>query len=653
MGPEMKRGLWRSSRRAQPEAGKKPGPLLRDEHLQAGFNRDGFAVVPLLTAEQVNRLLALYRRHVRQDRVTGLYESSRHNPYDVNRLVNETIREEVILAGRDLFLPSKIYGGSFMVKAVRDSEILPLHQDWSVVDEHVYSTIFIWCPLSDVSARNGCLFVLPGSHLYFQSLRSGTYPSDRFFLSPDLQKYVLDVPLKAGEAVLYSDRLFHGSYANTGHSDRVVVTSRAVELSADLLYFQKASDRQVDVFHADEQLYLTHIDALAKGQLPPGMSKSSRRAYVHQSVTADRLAAKVRQHHRTEGDVRSMKQLFIDGSKQSEFEKNGYAVIDLLDQTQVCALKAFYESLVHDGVSASGFQVSLDNESADFVRTISERLVSTVQGQLDRQFKDYKLFTASFVTKAEHPMGVVPPHQDWTFVDETEFWSATIWCPLVNVSFRNGTLGLIKGSHRFYQHVRPSPSPQYAPPFTHQLADICPYLDLQELRAGQAVVFHNQTLHASPPNSTSETRVAFGVGITHRDAALRHYYLLPNQSEPLVEGYEVEPEFFYHYNNAKLRKLHEAGQTPAGLKSVGVFRLEHRRYDTRELREHIRAGGNEENRALGVAMAALFAGPVDAPGSPAGAGAARTKVRPLWKVYTPINIAREIRYRLTRPQRHG
>ena len=74
-------------------------------------------------------------------------------------------------------------------------------------------------------------------------------------------------------------------------------------------------------------------------------------------------------------------------------------------------------------------------------------------------------------------MGVVPPHQDWTFVDEVAVLVGDDLVPVDGCQRRNGALGLIKGSHRFYDHVRPSPSPQYSPPFKDQLAAIFPVYD--------------------------------------------------------------------------------------------------------------------------------------------------------------------------------
>jgi ectoine hydroxylase-related dioxygenase (phytanoyl-CoA dioxygenase family) len=630
-------------------------PLFRDPSAQRRFDRDGFVVTRLLSTDQVASLLRLYEQWIRPEDVSGLYESSRRNSYRVNRLINEAIRDEVAVAARALFLPSRLYGGTFMVKAAGRSEALPFHQDWSMVEEEQYQTLFVWCPLVDVSAENGGLFVLPGSHRYFRSLRSGSYASDRFVLPPRLHEHAVDVPLRAGEAALYSDALFHGSHANNGSRDRVVVTARVMEEGAPLVYFQRANDREVDVYQADEEFFLAHIDSLARGRMPANARKLYRRPYVHEPATDARLQAKVREHFGPGGEESPMKRLFKEADRQTDFERDGYVVLDLLDRRQVAELKEFYAGLENSLPPPGGFQVSLDNESPDFVRAVSLKLQESVRASVARHFEGHQVFTASFVTKTKDPLGAVPPHQDWTFVDESRFWSATIWCPLVDVDADNGGLGVIKGSHRLFDHVRPSPSPQYSPPFKDQLLDVFPYVNVLALRAGQAVVFDNRTLHGSPPNTAGETRVAFGIGITHEDARLRHYYLLPGREGAQVEGYDVQPEFFFRYNNARLTALHDRGEKPRDLNSIGVFALQHRHYETRELVEAIRAAGNREDPSLTRRLVALGGQALEgserrgATEQPPETAAARAEAsRPLWKVYTPANVFREVRYRLSR-----
>ena len=617
-------------------------PLLRNPSLQQQFERDGFVTIRLLSPDQIQDLLALYRRTMPQQSVTGLYESSRNNPYELNRLINDVIRQQVSEAAKGIFLPSRIYGGTFMVKSHVNSEMLPLHQDWSLVEEQQYSTLFVWCPLVDVSVLNGGIFALPGSHRWFKVLRSGTYPSNRYVLPEQLHGYVKDIPLQAGEAILYDDALFHGTHANNGDADRIVITAQVIEDKAPLVYFHKSSETQVEVYEGSPEFYLKHINTLAQGGIPPDTPMVYRRAYTHVAITNETLEAEIRAHSTAPQDRKALK-LFRDPEKQSAFQRDGFVVLDLIGPEEVKELLAFYASLENAPAPPGGFQVSLDDPRPEFVHKVSDKLITTVRAGIDQHFQDPQIFTASFVTKAKQPRGFVPPHQDWTFVDESRFCSATVWCPLVDVNVDNGALCLLRASHRLYDHVRPSPSPQYAPPFADQLFTIFPYMNVIELRAGQAVVFNNQTLHASPPNTHPQTRVAFGIGVTHRDARLRHYYLLPGNAD-LMEGYEVSQDFFFSYNNARLAGLHARGERPQGLNSIGVFAMRSRRYETSELEEKISSAGNTKDDTLLERVIGL-----EAEYTVSAAVTSRAVVdesRPWWRVYSPRNVYREIQYRL-------
>src|SRR5262245_39076862 len=192
-----------------------------------------------------------------------------------------------------------------------------------------------------------------------------------------------------------------------------------------------------------------------------------------------------------------------------------------------------------------------------------DELIKVAGGALRPAMYDCQLVTASFVVKEAHPRGVVPPHQDWTFVDETRFRSATVWVPLVDIDVDNGALGAIHGSHRFFPtQVRSSPSPQCKSLLSDHLWSIFPYLDVRPLRAGQAFIFDNATIHGSPPNVTPRPRIAAGIGVTRAEAGLRHTYLLPGTNPAEIETYSVEREFFTRYGNDALSKLFEKGSHP-------------------------------------------------------------------------------------------
>jgi hypothetical protein len=92
---------------------------------------------------------------------------------------------------------------------------------------------------------------------------------------------------------------------------------------------------------------------------------------------------------------------------------------------------------------------------------------------------------------------------------------------------------------------------------------------------------------------------------------------------------------------------------PQGLNSLGVFAITAKHYETSQLIDDIRAAGNRENAVLVQRMASLFSynpdGTKKGEYPAAESSDARTDGNlPFWKVYTPLNIAREIRYRISK-----
>ena len=263
--------------------------IFADASLQARFDAQGYVVLPLLGPAHIERLRSLYEATVAAAPKRDLYESSRHNDLDKNEQINLAMRDVLAAAVGDLFLDNELFGGTFMVKVKEGSTVLALHQDWSVVEEDTHQSAFIWCPLLDVGPDNGGLFLLPGSHRWFSNYRSGSMPSLRIVPQGELKRNVKDIVLKAGEAIVYSDRLFHGSHSNTSDVPRIVITGRINERGSRLVYYHKGDDGTVAIVRASPEFYLKEIDALAKGRLPEGCEVLRRFPYQYRPVTEQDL----------------------------------------------------------------------------------------------------------------------------------------------------------------------------------------------------------------------------------------------------------------------------------------------------------------------------------------------------------------------------
>lgn len=263
-----------------------------------------------------------------------------------------------------------------------------------------------------------------------------------------------------------------------------------------------------------------------------------------------------------------MKALFQQKEHQQSIEEKGFLHLPLLKKEAVKELFDFYQSSNPENKIAGGFHISLDNANEDWVKDVGAKITTTVKPSLEGLFADVKLFTASYVIKEPGLKNIVPPHQDWTFVDEEKYVSLTVWIPLVDVNEENGALAVIPGSHRLFKHFRSSPSPQSKSPLADHIFTLFPYVEVIEMKAGECLIFDNRLLHASPPNLSEEARIAVGVGLTQQEAQLKHYYQVPGSDPVLLNEYAVEEDFFTYFNNKRLSALYDEGKSPEGLKKV-------------------------------------------------------------------------------------
>jgi hypothetical protein len=355
--------------------------------------------------------------------------------------------------------------------------------------------------------------------------------------------------------------------------------------------------------------------------------------------------------------------IFKDETRQQFFEREGYAVFPLLNEPEVAELKKFYESLPLKDEKGFGFHVSMDNSDKEMCRTIREKIWGIALPRLAGHLKDFKPFVASFVMKEVNPKGVVPAHQDWSFVDREEegYSSITCWIALVDTNLDNGGMGVIRGSHKFMQNHRPSPSPQCPVPLSEHMFSIFPYLHTIDVKAGEVLMFDNRTFHASPPNTSDSVRLAAGVGVTQAGANLVHYYMKPDGEFKTMLRYNVDEDFFLKYENATLSKMYDAKQLIEGYGEPVEVPYEFTKYTTDEMVEIIKAAGNTYNLPMTEKLAKLFGyngndekkeepehqKPQPAPQLEPVQQTEWLDERPFFEKYTPLNIAREIKKRLT------
>ncbi|MBK8858227.1 MAG: phytanoyl-CoA dioxygenase family protein, partial [Opitutaceae bacterium] len=205
--------------------------------LSARYDRDGFVVIPdLLSAEECDRL----KREARD--VLDHHAKPGSSVYVHVAVVNPAFRSlaedprvvealQKVMPQGVMFLSDKI-----VYKAPDKTFPTPWHIDcfyW----RNTRPKLSVWIPLDDASAENGTLTVVPGSHKKDWRMVKMGLPSGDFQYEIDGGEWregdVVTCAIKRGTAIIFSDRLVHGSTANTAGKDRYAIISTYHAPAAD------------------------------------------------------------------------------------------------------------------------------------------------------------------------------------------------------------------------------------------------------------------------------------------------------------------------------------------------------------------------------------------------------------------------------------
>ena len=147
----------------------------------------------------------------------------------------DLIRHPAILDSVESLLgPEVAWTGSYVTRPKlpqNERTAFPWHQDSQYYGEstqHIH-VVSVWIPLVDVDERNGCLYVMPGSHSW--SLLKGERGADRKIRTfEDVEKRGKPValPMRPGDILFFSNLTFHASKLNTTDKVRWNVDLRYV-----------------------------------------------------------------------------------------------------------------------------------------------------------------------------------------------------------------------------------------------------------------------------------------------------------------------------------------------------------------------------------------------------------------------------------------
>src|SRR4051794_30221153 len=153
----------------------------------------------------------------------------RHKTHLLFPWLDDLIRESAILdAVEDLIGPNiLVWGTSFFIKEARDPSFVSWHQDSTYWGLDPADIVTAWVALSDSTAENGAMRVIPGSHTLDQIPHRDTFAANNLLTRGQEVMVEVDpadaatLELAAGEMSLHHVRLVHGSDPNPSPRRRI------------------------------------------------------------------------------------------------------------------------------------------------------------------------------------------------------------------------------------------------------------------------------------------------------------------------------------------------------------------------------------------------------------------------------------------------
>jgi chlorinating enzyme len=147
-------------------------------------------------------------------------------PWIVALARNKNILDAVeSLIGPDILL----FGTSMFSKKARDVRFVSWHQDAAYYGLDPQEEVTCWVGLTDADIENGCMRVLPGSHLGADAVHDETYDPQNMLGRGQTIRGIDDskavyMPVKAGQFSMHHERTIHGSMPNPSDRRRVGIS---------------------------------------------------------------------------------------------------------------------------------------------------------------------------------------------------------------------------------------------------------------------------------------------------------------------------------------------------------------------------------------------------------------------------------------------
>lgn len=256
--------------------------LFKDINHHNSFQRNGYLVLSSLSEQAIDDIAGFFHK---QDIVNNndCFASNIVLSQEQNKKISERLVDFAETNINDIFIHHEFVGGNFLIKRKEHGE-LHIHQDNTLVDDTSDDAYFLWIPFTDVDQKNGCMFVIPGSHKFPKNYVSYSLKSPDVDRRKLPEAFVRKIEMKKGDVLIFSYKLLHGSYKNDTDTKRVAVNILVTNKGAQLLYYNKRDDHSISEYHITKEAFLNSYESYSKGHLPTGAIHQKDIMYSHVKI---------------------------------------------------------------------------------------------------------------------------------------------------------------------------------------------------------------------------------------------------------------------------------------------------------------------------------------------------------------------------------
>ncbi|MCP4121534.1 MAG: phytanoyl-CoA dioxygenase family protein [Bacteroidetes bacterium] len=274
-------------------------------------------------------------------------------------------------------------------------------------------------------------------------------------------------------------------------------------------------------------------------------------------------------------NMNKVRQIFKDKALDKQLWENGFVTMPVLNEDEIRRCYELYErtdnkteeitkckkeySEIRLNTSDERYNTFEINDESHRKEIFNE-LKSSVGEKVIKPFHDYRVLGMNLVVKKAGENNVFAVHHEDMHVDEGFHTAVNVWVPLQDVSKENGTLYILKNSHKL-----PKPNIRgIGLPFHYQYLweKMEPKCEFVTLKAGHGLYFLPTLIHGSYGNFSNKDRVVALTSAVPKEAEAVVYMRYEGLPENKVEKFRCPSEFFLR---ARINKK------PEGFESLGFF----------------------------------------------------------------------------------